>query len=910
MGKTSRLLITYGIAIFSVTALAANAGRLDLAAGFRSVPSEFRLRMYWRVFGPAWTEREIDRQLSLMKEAGLGGTTIYFLYPVVPDDPARGFVNQRFGSPEFLRTFGYATRRAEELGLRLSVNGGTGWPYGGPTTLPADSALRLRELRAGKGETAGGQIRPAANETIVAAFLGDRDITQAAKSGALPAPLPENLRVYVAGPTGQTVKRAAYGGEGHVLSHYDRGALERWLSIAAQPLIDAADGRIHGFGCDSLEVYRSNWTPDVASEFVRRRGYELIPRLPELFDDASPGRFDLRFDFWRTLAELAEERFVQPLGQWCEKRGLMLEMEPYGTPPTPMTAARYIALPTGEHYEWKGYAVQRYVASMARIAGRNVVGAEAWTWAGLPNRLGDSLSDLKLVSDMTFLCGANDLTGVDFPYSPLEAGSPGWLPYFGPVMGPGNPQWRFFPALVSYLNRCQWMLRQGDPVRRAAVYLPVEDVFSQGPVDQMLLDFALRDRLATGRLTSEFGLGNALRHHSDLIDGVIGAGYDFDGVDFWAMSRLGNVKRKRLIVGKGEYEGIILPNLERVGPEALARIAAFCREGGTVVATRRLPSRAPGLMGQRESEHVRSLVSEIFGKAPLPGAPHACGRGRGVFVAEDREAGPALTKTVTPSVQMSPRPASVGFLHRQAGGRDIFFFVNVGPDETRFIADFPGQGRRIEKWDAMMGEIQLMAAEATRVEIRLPPRGSIFIVVGGQAAVLTTAASKISTSPIETQELKIDWALIFEGPDAPPSAQLGNLVSWTGLPGGRYFSGLGIYRGRFDWQGELPTKAILSFDEIREAAEVRLNGRSLGVLFNPPLEIEATEALRKGVNELEIVVANLPLNRFLGLPDRDLGPLQARFGNRFPAPQEKKTPGVPAPAGLLGKIRLIIYGPR
>jgi hypothetical protein len=315
-------------------------------------------------------------------------------------------------------------------------------------------------------------------------------------------------------------------------------------------------------------------------------------------------------------------------------------------------------------------------------------------------------------------------------------------------------------------------------------------------------------------------------------------------------------------------------------------------------------------MGERESARVRSLVSEIFGEAPLPGVPHACGRGRGVFVAEDREAGPALTTTISPCVRMSPRPGSVGFLHRRAAGRDIFFFVNVGPDETRFIADFPEPARPIEKWDAMTGEIQPVAPEAAQIEINLPPRGSIFIVVGGQSPGLSAPASQISTSLIETRELKIDWALTFEGPDAPPSTQLANLVSWTDLAGGRDFSGTGIYRGRFEWEGKLPIKAVLSFDEIREAAEVRLNGRSLGVLFNPPLEIEATSALRAGVNELEIIVVNLPLNRFLGLPDQDLGPLQARFGNRFPAPQEKKTPGVPAPAGLIGKMRLIVYGPR
>jgi len=905
--QSRTLLAIFAVATAALYFNAPSSSADDLASGFRNVPSESRMRMYWRVFGPAWTEREVDRQLALMKEAGLGGVTIYFLYPVAVDNPGAGIINQRFGSPEFLRTFGYAARRAEELGLSLSVNGGTGWPFGGPAVAPRDMALKLREVRAAKDAVAGDVVRLGVNETIIAAFLGGRDVTNAVRSGRLPTPLPDELCVYIAGPTGQEVKRAAFGGEGHVLSHYDRAALERWLSAVAQPLLAAAPGRIKGFGCDSLEVYRSNWTRDLPFEFRKRRGYDLIPHLPELFNDASTARSGLRFDFWRTLAELVEVQFIQPLGDWCDRRGLTLEMEPYGTPPSPMTAARSIALPTGEHYEWKGYAVQRYVASMARIAGRNVVGAEAWTWAGIPNRLGDSLSDIKLVSDMTFLSGANDLTGVDFPYSPVEAGAPGWLPYFGPVLGPGNPQWRFFPALVSYLNRCQWMLRQGDPGRRVAVYLPVEDAFSDGPVDQMLLDFAVRDRLATGHPTSEFGLRNALRHQSDLVDGLIGAGYDFDGLDFWAISRLGRVRQKSLIVGKGTYEAIILPNLERIEPEALARINAFCREGGTVVATRRLPDKSPGLKGDRDHARVNRFIADIFGDAQVPGVSHACGRGRGIFVGEDKKAGPALEETVIPNVRMSPHPETVGFVQRRTGERDIFFFVNVGQDRVKFMAQFPGPARRIEAWDAMTGDIRLEAQSDDRVEILLPPRGSIFIVAGGQTSGVLSAAHSAGGELGETLDIAAGWAIAFEGPDAPAPTALTGLVSWTDLPGGRYFSGLGVYRTQFNWEGRPPSKAVLAFSEIREAAEIRLNRRSLGVLFNPPLEADATTALRSGVNVLEIIVANLPLNRFLGLPDQDPGPLRARFGSRFPSPEEKKTPGSPAPSGLIGKVHLLVY---
>jgi hypothetical protein len=43
-------------------------------------------------------------------------------------------------------------------------------------------------------------------------------------------------------------------------------------------------------------------------------------------------------------------------------------------------------------------------------SGKRVVGAEAWTWLGLPNRLGDSLSDMKFASirDGRLHCGDGD----------------------------------------------------------------------------------------------------------------------------------------------------------------------------------------------------------------------------------------------------------------------------------------------------------------------------------------------------------------------------------------------------------------------------------------------------------------------------------------------------------------------
>src|SRR5689334_9801587 len=122
------------IALMLVSSFCAAAQDSDpLAEGFRNPPIDSRLRMFWRVFGPAWERREIDRELREAKQAGIGGLMTFFFYPAAVEGTDGGIHNQRLGSPEFLETLSYAAGRTKELGLRFDIAGGSGWPYGGPT---------------------------------------------------------------------------------------------------------------------------------------------------------------------------------------------------------------------------------------------------------------------------------------------------------------------------------------------------------------------------------------------------------------------------------------------------------------------------------------------------------------------------------------------------------------------------------------------------------------------------------------------------------------------------------------------------------------------------------------------------------------------------------------------------------
>jgi hypothetical protein len=109
-------------------------------------------------------------------------------------------------------------------------------------------------------------------------------------------------------------------------------------------------------------------------------------------------------------------------------------------------------------------------------------------------------------------------------------------------------------------------------------------------------------------------------------------------------------------------------------------------------------------------------------------------------------------------------------------------------------------------------------------------------------------------------------------------------------------SAANIHRGR---------RIYLDLGKVRDIAEVSVNGKPAGMTWAPPYRVDVTEALKPGVNRLEIKVTNEWTNRQLG--DRldpahqilDEPPLAAR-GDGFGPP-----PSAPVESGLLGEVTLV-----
>ncbi|MCS6954543.1 MAG: glycosyl hydrolase, partial [Bryobacteraceae bacterium] len=815
------------------------------------------------------------------------------------DDPEAKFRNLAFLSAEFLDAVRFSAEKARELGLRMDLTLGSGWPFGGPQIPVTLAAGRLRWERATVREGSRRVPLPAigAGEKFLAVFPegGGLELTDL-RDGAVWLPdgePPKEVWFFISSRTGMMVKRPAVGAEGFVLDHYDRGALDHYLRTVGEPLLNAA-GTPYAIFCDSLEVYDSDWTPDFLDEFRRRRGYDLKPRLPALAAEMADTR-RLRQDWARTLTELLEERFIGPLNEWARARGTRLRMQGYGIPPAMVSSNALVDLPEGEGAEWKSLSASRWASSAGHIYGRPVISSETWTWLHSPAFRATPL-DMKAEADRHFLQGINQLIGHGWPYTAEGVDYPGWRFYAAAVFNDKNPWWIVMPDVALYLQRLSYLLRQGQPVADVALYLPVADAWG---------DFTLRRVNLIETLQRRMG--------SSVIRQILEAGYNFDLFDDRALERAARVDKGALVVGENRYHIVVLPAVETMPLATLERLAEFARSGGVLVATRRLPSDAPGLAASSgERDKLRSRVRELF----------EGGNGPGVLVSRDEELGGVLRARLEPDVSFSPPVPEVGFVHRRTASADIYSLANTGNTPVRLTAAFRSAAPGAELWDPLSGKASPLVVHQGKAQLELAAYGSAVVVFSKEltAAVVVGGAS----SEREILDLSRAWRVSFgEGRSAVVMDQL---QSWTEDEQTRYFSGVATYEKDFELpHGSLAEGRRLKLDfgegvplreeprrygmrawldaPVREAAVVFVNERRAGAVWCPPYLVDITEFLRAGKNTLWILVANLAVNHMAGraLPDYRL--LNLRYGVRFePQDMDKIRP---EPAGLVGGVRLV-----
>jgi hypothetical protein len=147
------------------------------------------------------------------------------------------------------------------------------------------------------------------------------------------------------------------------------------------------------------------------------------------------------------------------------------------------------------------------------------------------------------------------------------------------------------------------------------------------------------------------------------------------------------------------------------------------------------------------------------------------------------------------------------------------------------------------------------------------------------------------------------WELHFPPKwGAPEKVSLDTLTSWTehSDPGVKYFSGTATYVKEIDISTDMLSanrSLYLDLGRVKNLAQVKLNGKDLGMLWKPPFRVDLTGIATAGKNSLEISVTNLWPNRLIG--DEKIG-LDAEWaGTHLARWPQWLLDGKPSPSGRL-----------
>lgn len=635
---------------------------------------------------------------------------------------------------------------------------------------------------------------------------------------------------------------------------------------------------------DSWEAGTQNWTDAMFTEFSKRRGYDMHPWLPVLVGhvvESAEASDRFLWDFRRTIADLTAENHYDQMTTLLKARGMGRYTESHENGRAfiadGMEVKRTADVPMSAMWTGRGgvngepanyNADIRESASVAHIYGQNLVAAESLT-AG-SGAFTFCPENLKPTADAELAMGLNRFVIHTSVHQPVSSKMPGLsLGPFGQWFTRQETWAEEAKPWTTYLARSSYLLQQGK-FAADILYYYGED----------------------SNITALFGNEPP----------ALPAGYNYDFVNSDALLHRLSVQNGNIVTPTGmSYRVLALDENARHMPlPVLRKIRDLVDAGAVVVGPK--PIDSPSLSD--DQAEVQRIAGQLWGGGSV-------GKGR-VY------AGQSVAQALT-AMQVAPdftytKPASdtnLLFVHRILPDGEIYWVNNRKNRTESLEATFRVQGKAPEMWDPETGAIvpaaYKIAGGHTTVPLRLDPYDAVFVVFRKAAS----APSLELPRQVETRVAQVDgaWDISFQ-PDrgAPAKVRLDRLSSWTenADAGVKYFSGAGTYsktiQAPADWF-KPGARLWLDLGEVKNLAEVTVNGKSLGVVWRTPFRVDATGALKQGANTVEIKVINLWVNRIVG----DMQPDQVKKYT-YTAQQFYRADSPLLPSGLLGPVQVIRQG--
>jgi hypothetical protein len=866
-----------------------------LSAGFVYPPNSSKPGAFWCWLNGDVTKESITYDLEEMKDKGMSGAEIWDI-EMRNDDEYEFGIGSEFLGDESVELIQHALAEGIRLDLRMGLIASSGWNAGGAWVTPdwAAKALYTSEIEISGGQTYSGALpMPELAEDCPVDEIGNPIYSKEVAVIAIPDHSDKKINKlsdlvllndqfdgktlnwevpkgnwtvlrFVCLNTGQHLIVPSPNSNGLFIDFFNPSATKRHLKYILDRLgISKENAKESGLAYmefDSMELDEATaWTDAMDSVFKEHHGYDIIRYLPAFSGWELPeGNDQFLYDFKKTVSDQIIYSHYTTGRDFLAEYGMDLVAEAGGPGPPiwescPVDALKAlgnVSVPRGEFWVemWANIYVMKEVASASHIYGLGVVDAESFTtW----RRWKDAPHALKKYLDRAFCEGLNRITYVSFNNTRPEHGFPGRAIHAGADINPAATWWQQSKPFMDYMSRCSYLLSQGKFVGDVAYY------YGDG----------------APKFFPELQ-GDSLR---PMIEGL-SAGYDFDVVNTDVILNRMESKDGKIVFPDGlKYQLLVLPDIEDIPDVVIEKVEKLIEAGANVLV--------------QNTEVAQKIKGKILTNRTIDNALNELSIAKDFIRDEDK----------------------IDFIHRNVDGIDIYFVSNKTNESIFETVTFRASNQQVEYWSPVTSEQFKMTdaksdGQSTEVKLQLAPRGSAFIVFSKEDRGL----QNLTTPSRSHSAIDSPWKLSFpENWGAPASIELDQLVSWTDHEekGIKYFSGTADYENIFSVSKEtLESNMPLTIDlgEVYDLAEVFVNGKSAGILWTYPYQLNIEDLVKKGENQLRIEVTNLWINRLTGdleLPeDQKFCKTNVPYVGRYERLKDK-TPR-PLTSGLLGPVKV------
>ncbi|WP_121356468.1 glycosyl hydrolase [Flavisolibacter nicotianae] len=909
-------LVTAGYTLFSsVPAFARNIlaetntdDSSDIYQLFKNPSAGYRPFVRWWWNGDKVEKAELARELHLLKEAGIGGVEINPIkFPQRTDDLGKRSLT--WLSDEWIEMLQFTFSEAKSLGLTCDLIVGSGWPFGAEY-LEGEERAQLMVLGAKKLEGAMDfeaslfdllkDADPAVTspfsrrkmEIISVQLAPDplsrmdeiKDLTDQVKSGFISVTLPQGkyvLYTLVRSSGFLEVINGAPGANGPVLNHYNKAAVSKYLhhmSDAIQKKTGPLSRHIRSFFTDSMELEGANWTADMADEFKKRRGYDLLPYLPftqfkiggmgNVWDYSYGAQLGpelkniiqrVRYDFELTKTELLQERFIDTFTRWCSDNGVKSRAQAYGRGYFPLEGSFDMDIPECE--TWIKYGIgkemgesdyrvgraytmiNKFVSSAAHLKGKRLVSCEELTNTDVV--FNATLEVLKVAGDQSAISGVTHPVFHGFNYSPPEAPFPGWVRY-GTFINERNNWWPYFRKFTDYKARLSALLQQGEMFADIAILPPVADMWSQfGAQNEPFPSFYYPNYLSL--------VWEAMHQNGNACDYISEA-----------VIRDGDMKNGNLQFGPRKYHTLFLVQVQSLEPATARKLLQFVQNGGRVFCLETLPEFSLGLhQYEQKDREVQDVVSQ------LKGYPD-----RFVLLKKPEKDFLQWYKTIQQQYNLAPyvnfRDPNVFVtqVRYQMPGKEVLLVTNASTEDSHRVEITPSRelanGKQAWIWDAETGE-RYKCGSSSGITLDLGPADAKLVVFDKTKKGPTWKPAPVRGAA--TVGLNGNWQVEFRHLNGTTrTLQMNPLKDLKELPDTVSFSGTAVYRTSLEL-AESGKERFLNLGKVFGVSELLVNGVPCGTRWYGRHIYDVTNQVKPGVNAIEVRVVTTMGNYLKTLKD-------------------------------------------